>query len=185
MNAIRIGTAISFVCIAVSHLVAAENSSTGSELPGKAQQPKSFQIQNQKYGDLLRPQEASHRDGAPIVLYPAQRWRCLTWKLIPDDGSEYRIQNHYTSKTFVAATAANSHAVVQAALPTEAKKAIQWRFIKLKDGTYRIVEPKSGQVLTAVKGVDTDEVHIELLPWQEKEEQKWKLLPIDPETLIG
>ena len=39
---------------------------------GKEAKPGSFQIRNQKYGDLLRPEEANSADGTRIVLYPAQ-----------------------------------------------------------------------------------------------------------------
>lgn len=39
---------------------------------GKAALAGSFQIRNQKYGNLLRPEEANSADGTRIVLYPAQ-----------------------------------------------------------------------------------------------------------------
>jgi len=34
------------------------------------------------------------------VLYPAEPWKCMTWKLRPAGESVFHVQNHFTSKTF-------------------------------------------------------------------------------------
>ena len=148
-------------------------------LPGKGDSPASYQIANKKHGDLLRPKDANSQDGTPIVLYPAQSWKCLTWKLAPADNAEFTVQNHFTGKTF--GTNAAGDKAVQTPLAEDAEKAVRWRFVKLADGSYRIADPKSGNVLTAVKGENG--VSIALQPWQEKDEQKWELRETDPAKL--
>src|SRR5262249_22627047 len=64
---------------------------------------KSYQIRNKQFGDLLRPEDANSADGTPIVLYPAQAWKCMTWKLSAAGESQFCLQNRFTSKTFAAA----------------------------------------------------------------------------------
>jgi hypothetical protein len=157
-------------------------STKDQSLPGKGDAPKSYQIVNKKHGDLLRPKDANSSDGTPIVLYSAQTWKCLTWKLSPTDESAFTVQNHFTGKTFTLASKDKGSGVIQVALPKDAAKAIKWRFIKLDDGNYRITDPKSENVLTAVKG-EKDEIRIALLPWEKKDEQKWELKQIDPAKL--
>ncbi len=44
--------------------------------------PEYAQIRSRRFKDLLlRPVNASNKTGAPIVLYPAQSWKCMTWKI--------------------------------------------------------------------------------------------------------
>ena len=59
----------------------------------------SRQIRNKKYGQLLRPRNANHKDGTPIVLYSAQPWKCLSWRLEPAADTSYQLINYFTSKT--------------------------------------------------------------------------------------
>jgi hypothetical protein len=151
-------------------------------LPKKGDAAKSYQIENKKFGDLLRPQDANGGDGTAIVLYPAQPWKCMTWKLTPADDSGFTVRNHFTGKTFTAVNGKGKH-VTQIPLARDLAKAVQWRFVKLADGTYRIADPKSGNVLTAVKDDSSGEVRIDLLPWQDRDEQKWDLQEIDPAKL--
>src|SRR4051812_11964945 len=70
---------------------------------GSVSQPvESFQIRSQKFGQLLRPEDANNADGTRLVLYPAQMWKCMTWKRLPAGPSTFALQNHLTSKTFSA-----------------------------------------------------------------------------------
>jgi hypothetical protein len=64
---------------------------------------ESCQLRNKKFGKLLRPEDASGADGARIVLYAAQPWKCMTWKMHPAGESTFNLQNHFTGKTFAPA----------------------------------------------------------------------------------
>jgi hypothetical protein len=179
-------TILSFVrttCLIVllSPLARCESGKNES-LPGKGEAPKSYQIANKKLADLLRPKDANNSDGTPIVLYSAQPWKCMTWKLKPLDDSTFIVQNHFTGKTFSLPAADKGNGLIQTALPKDAAKAVKWRFIKLDDGSYRIADPKSDRVLTAAKD-EKNEFRIVLKPWEKKNEQKWELKPIDPAKL--
>lgn len=148
----------------------------------QATAPKSYQIRNVKYGDLLRPEDANSANGTRIVLYPAQPWKCMTWKLFPAGAETFQLRNHFTSKTFAAGSTNQVAApVVQVPFAKEAGARPAWRFVKLSDGTYEIANAKSGQALTAVKEGGTAKIVME--PWSEKPEQKWELIGIDPAQL--
>lgn len=137
----------------------------------------SFQIRNKKFGGLLRPENASNANGARLVLYPAQPWKCMTWK-VQSTNSGYQLQNHFTSKTFASSAAPGKpqSPVTQAPYGAPADRPT-WQFEKLSDGTYKISDPKTGNVLTGTSdGVVT-------AAWTDKEEQKWELLAIDPSKL--
>jgi hypothetical protein len=162
--------------------IAWSQSAKDQSLPGSGDAPKSYQIANKKHGDLLRPKDANNKDGTPIVLYSAQPWKCLTWKLSPAEKSTFTVQNHFTGKTFTLESKDKENRVIQVVIPKDAAKDIKWRFVKLDDGNYRITDPKSGNDLTAVKG-DKDEIRIALQPWEKKDEQKWELRQIDPAKL--
>lgn len=182
MRLLRNAVALAASSILLAHFAMAEPANDKA-LPGKGDAPKSYQIANRKRGDLLRPKDANGSDGTPIVLYPAQRWKCLTWKLTPIQDSDFTIQNHFTGKTFRLEAEGKGREVIQVPLAKNAAKAIKWRFVKLPDGNYRITDPKTGNVLTAVKDEKDDEIRIALLPWEEKEEQEWELQEIDPAKL--
>jgi hypothetical protein len=162
-------------------VVAAE--SEASARPAKPATPESCQIRNKKFGELLRPEDANRADGTRIVLYPAQAWKCLTWKLQPAGESVFRLQNHFTSKTFAPATKADGARipVIQVPLSREAAECPAWRFTTLPDGLYQITEVKSGKALTAVQS--DSGVRIMVAPWEKSEEQKWELLKMDPAKL--
>lgn len=155
---------------------------TTNSTPAQTATPKSYQIRNVKYGDLLRPEDANSANGTRIVLYPAQPWKCMTWKLFPAGEETFQLRNHFTSKTFtVTATNQAAAPVVQVPFAKDAAARPAWRFIKLSDGTYEIADVKSGQVLTAAK--EGYPAKIVLEAWQEKPEQKWELIEIDPAQL--
>jgi hypothetical protein len=164
----------------ISNAQAADSAGAKSDLSATA--TNSYQIRNQKFGDLLRPKDANNAEGTRIVLYPAQPWKCMTWKLRPAGENVYQVQNHFTSKTFVIKPGNDERNVVQTAFPREATERPTWQFTKLTDGSYKISDPKSGEVLTAVDG-DGRAAQVVAAPWQEKPEQKWLLEKIDPASL--
>lgn len=146
---------------------------------------KSYQIRNKKYGELLRPQEANSADGTPIVLYPAQPWKCMTWTLNPVGESRFQLQNQFTSKTFAAGPASDQTqaAVAQVPLGRKPEERPTWQVTKLSDGMYKITDPKTGKALTAVKEANRSGVKIVVQVGNEGEDQKWELIEIDPKTL--
>ena len=155
--------------------------------PGQASgpAPKSFQIRNHKFGNLLRPEDANNADGTPIVLYPAQPWKCMTWTFHPSGESSFQLQNRFTSKTFAAKAADNlpQASVAQVPFAKNPSDRPTWLFTKLPDGTYKITDPKSGKALTAVKDENGSRCRIVITAWHEGDEQKWDLSEIDPRTL--
>jgi len=152
---------------------------------GNRAKPGSFQVRNQKYGNLLRPEEANSADGTRMVLYPAQPWKCMTWKLHASGESRFQLQNHFTSKTFAAeAGADNAPApVTQVPFSKKPEERPTWQFTKLTDGSYKITDAKSGKALTAVKEETGSSVRIVVQAWQQSDAQKWKLIEIDPKRL--
>jgi hypothetical protein len=44
----------------------------------KWREATTYQIRNVKFGDLLRARDAKNANGTPIVLCPAQSWKCMT-----------------------------------------------------------------------------------------------------------
>jgi hypothetical protein len=162
-------------------MVAAESES--SLVPAKGAAPESFQIRNKKFGDLLRPEDANSANGTRIVLYPAQLWKCLTWKLHPAGDSVFQAQNHFTSKTFEPSAKADGAQppVLQVPFSKEAKERPLWRFAKLPDGLYHIIEVKSGKALTAVR--DGSGARVVVAPLDKGDEQKWELIETDPSKL--
>lgn len=144
--------------------------------------PASYQVRNKKYGELLRPQDANGANGTRIVLYPAQPWKCMTWKFHPAGESAWQLQNHFTSKTFAAAATDQAQPqVAQLPFAKEPAERPTWQFTKLADGTYKITDTKSGKALTAVK--DDSGLRVVTQAWQDQDDQKWELLPIDPKQL--
>lgn len=143
---------------------------------------ESFQIRNQKFGDLLRPEDANSAEGTQIVLYPAEPWKCMTWKLRPAGDADFQVQNHFTSKTFTVTSRPGETNVIQTAFAREAGKRPVWHFTKLADGSYEITDVKSARALTAVGG-EGQPVRVVEAPWQNTAEQKWRLEKIDPASL--
>jgi hypothetical protein len=146
--------------------------------------PASFQIRNKQFGDLLRPKDANHATGTPLVLYPAEPWKCMTWKITRADDTAFRLQNHFTSKTFGTRTdslqSKDLPAVIQ--IPME-NGGPAWAITRLGDGTFKITEPKTGKALTARKDETGSGVRIVLEPFSGADAQKWELKQIDPKSL--
>jgi hypothetical protein len=139
---------------------------------------RSYQIRNCKFGELLRPENANNADGTQIVLYPAQPWKCMTWKLLPAGDSAFQLQNHFTHKTFEGGTNGTQSAVVQIPFARETEKRPSWKLEKLPNGFYRITDVTSGQSLTAAS-----KDMVILAPRNETPEQRWELIETDPAKL--
>ena len=169
--------------------VALGNFSVSAEdAPAKANpvpEATTYQIRNVKHQDLLRPKDANNATGTPIVLYSAQPWKCMTWRLQPAGESGFHLKNLFTSKTFAAGsdTAAPQPSVTQVPLAKDGGDSPVWQFTKLEDGNYKIADSKSSKVLTAVKHAGEYEVKIVIAPWQNQDEQKWQLEKMDPKQL--
>ena len=128
-----------FICclsVLAAAAFAADNAGIKSDL--SATTTESYQIRNKKFGDLLRPEDANGAEGTRIVLYPAEPWKCMTWKLRPAGASAFHVQNHFTSKTFVVNSSHGETNVIQTALARDLSERPVWRFIKLPDGSYQI-----------------------------------------------
>ena len=162
-----------FICTASQ---AGVDAGTNSATP-----PKSYQIRNLKYADLLRPEDANSANGTRLVLYPAQPWKCMTWKLIPAGADTFQLRNHFTTKTFEAGSTNEAAAVAQVPFGKDAAVRPTWRFIMLADGTYEIADTKTSRALTAEK--DRGAAKITLESWRDQPQQKWELIEIDPATL--
>ena len=139
--------------------------------------PESCQIRNKKFGKLLRPEDASGANGAPIVLYAAQPWKCMTWKMHPAGESTFNLQNHFTGKTLAPSAKADG-VVIQVEFAKDAKERPSWYLTKLPDGLYQIIEVKSGKALAA-----TSAAGVTIVPVGKGDEQKWEVEKIDPSKL--
>lgn len=178
-----IGLVIAIGALAgVTGVLAADSSSGGTA--SKAAAPESFQIRNKKFGELLRPEDANGANGTRIVLYPAQPWKCMTWKMHSAGESAFHLQNHFTSKTFAPAAKGDAAqaAVTQVPFGKEAQQRPTWRFTKLPDGLYQITDAQSGKALTAVSS-DSGSARIVVAPLGPGDEQKWELIKTDPSKL--
>ena len=150
-----------------------------------APEATTYQIRNVKHQELLRPRDANSANGTPIVLYPAQPWKCMTWRLQPAGESVFLLKNLFTSKTISAGfdTHGSQSFVTQVPLAKAGGESPAWQFSKLPDGNYKITGNKSGKALTAVKTAGEDEAKIVVAPWQNSDEQKWILEKMDPKLL--
>lgn len=67
---------------------------SGQTIKGK------YAIKNVETGMLLRVKDASNKNGTPLVAYPPQNWKCMTWNFISVEGNTYQLKNLFTGKTF-------------------------------------------------------------------------------------
>src|SRR5215471_11350344 len=85
--------------------------------------PASYQVRNKKFAQLLRPEDANSANATRLVLYPAQPWKCMTWKFHAAGESSFQLQNHFTSKTFAGETVEKPlQAVIQVPFAKESDK---------------------------------------------------------------
>lgn len=162
-HAIRLAT---WVTLAAATLAAAPATRPAS-LAGE-----SHQISSVSRGDLLRPRGASSKEGTPIVLYPHQDWKCLTWKFEPagDDGA-VRLINYFTNKTLCPDGRDDGAPVTQHQAGKEPTDAQRWRFAPVADNVYRIEHAATGKVLSV-----TSDGNVVIQQWSDAPAQKWKLL---------
>lgn len=174
-------TLLAFLGILACSLSAIAEEPKSASSPAQAPEATTYQFRNQKFGELLRPLDANSANGTRIVLYSAQPWKCMTWRLQPAGESAFRVRNLFTSKTFGpdTKTDAAQQAVVQVPFQQNASEDPTWQFIPLEDGSYKISDPKSGKALAAVKIENDHQIKIVVEPWQDRDEQKWKLQKID------
>ena len=159
------------VLLAVSICLRARSDEPHTDVP--AVLPASVQIRNVQYGLLLRPRDANNADGTPLVLYPAQPWKCMTWTVkaaSAENGWVASLKNRLTAKTF-----AETAGGVIKQTPFRADQT--WKFEKLADGNWRILDPADGKALTA-----RDEETVALDAWKDAPGQRWEVLPA-PEHL--
>jgi hypothetical protein len=148
-----------------------------------------FQFRNVAFADrdlVLRPRDASTRDGTPIVLYPRTDWKCLTWKVAPA-GESAAFTNFFTSKGFApkgeAGANVKSLPVVQVARDKEPGPESRWKVVAADGETCKIVHEPSGWVLSAEE-TESGEVRVVLRAWSGRDDQKWQKLP-RPEKFSG
>ncbi len=171
-------------CLTWLLLIVGVNAADVPKAETKPASGKSYQIRNKKYGNLLRPEEANSADGTRIVLYPAQPWKCMTWKLESAGEDRFHLRNHFISKTFAAENAgAKSSAVTQVSFAKNPEGRPNWVFTRLADSAYKITEAKSGLALTAVSDRSSSSQRITVQTWQGTEDQEWELIEIDPKQL--
>jgi hypothetical protein len=132
---------------------------------------ESHQIANVGREDLLRPRDASSADRTPIVLYPRQDWRCLTWKFEPAGDDFVRLVNYFTHKTLAPEGDGQTRKITQCPVSKDAVGGQQWRFIPLGDNVYRIEHVATGKALSATANGD-----VVVEKWTGSDSQKWKLL---------
>ena len=135
----------------------------------------SYQLQNVQFGNLLRPRGASNKDGTPIVLYPHQDWKCLTWQFEPAEEGGYRLLNHFTHKTFIPDTSTDTLQVPLVQSPPEKKPSPveSWRLVRLEDDTFKIMHIPTGKMMMAIDNGR----RVVLADDDNTDSQKWKLLP--------
>jgi len=174
---------ISLGILLAGFLAVAGDAPTISAVPKKLE-PTTYQIRNQKYQELLRPQDANSATGTRLVLYAPEPWKCMTWRLQPAGESAFFVKNLFTAKTFAADANTNplQLAVVQVPIKKDGTENPTWQFMELADGSYKISDAKSGQALTATKG-ESDQIKVTAEAWSNLPEQKWQLQPLDPKKL--
>jgi hypothetical protein len=163
-------------------LVSAQERPSGAG-DAKPLEAGTYHIRNLKFKDLLRPENANGANGTRIVLYSAQPWKCMTWRLQPAGASAFSLQNLFTSKTFAADVKKDQAQAPVTQVPLGAGAAPGWQFTKLEDGSYKITDAKSGKALTAVKAGNGGEAKIITEVWHDQAEQKWELQKVDPKQL--
>jgi hypothetical protein len=143
---------IGLIAALCSIVLAVEPATQPAALAGE-----SHQIENVAQRLLLRPRDASSKDGAPIVLYPHQDWKCMTWRFEPagDDGREIRLVNYFTHKTICPDGTTHGSAVTQHTLSKSGDNRSEgWRFVPVSEGVYRVEHVATGLTLT-VKSDDS------------------------------
>ena len=131
----------------------------------------SFQLENKATGLLLRPLNASKKDGAQLVLYPQYDWRCLTWDAIPDSSGFFYFRNYFSNKSIRSVATQ----IEQQPLPLDSDNSMLWKMIEVEPGYYKIVSANDESlVLTAP---ENSSGNVYLAAWTGSASQYWKMLP--------
>ena len=132
----------------------------------------SFAIRNIETRKNIRPYNASVSDGNDIILYPHNKWKCLTWQFNHIEGTAYQLQNLYTQKTFEPmSTIETGVALWQQPLN---KDSPQWEFLEQQDGIYTI-RLKNTELYITISSDKTNSAII-LMPYENSNRQKWTLI---------
>jgi hypothetical protein len=134
----------------------------------------SFAIRNVKTGKNLRPRNAGVSDGNDIILYPHNKWKCLTWQFNHIEGTAYQLQNLYTGKTFEPLSDPETGVALWQQRMNKDNGAQSWEFIEQQDGIY-LIRLKDTELYITVSSSSTNSPII-LMPYQNSNEQQWKLI---------
>jgi hypothetical protein len=177
MSLLALVAAASFIVatIAVVDLATADEYPTTAPSTRPALAGQSHQIQSVAFPSrLLRVEDARSEDGTPIVTYPRQDWKCMTWKFeSADDG--VRLINYFTHKTFGGASGAagdDHELLTQHPAGADARGDEELRFIRVgNDEQFWIEHAATGRFLTA-----NPDGSVTLESRSDQDAQKWKLL---------
>ncbi|WP_128912828.1 RICIN domain-containing protein [Granulicella sibirica] len=134
-------------------------------------------VRNEQYGLMLRPRDASNKDGEPIVLYPYETWKCMAWKFeSAQDG--VRLVNYFTSKSFEVQAVGGTSVVAQKPATPEAREKETMHFVAVEAGLYKIEVQGGAGVLTAVDSDGRGDIRVVVQPWKQTAAQKWQLVDL-------
>lgn len=97
-----------------------------------------YAIKNVKTGLLLRVKDAASKNGTPLVAYPAQNWKCMTWDFKNTGANIYQLENLLTHKTFQSQTAAAAEVSLEEQPLTSGNANQEYEFISVKKDVYFI-----------------------------------------------
>jgi hypothetical protein len=158
-------------------LLGGQPGKTGAGMVSTVQPQGSHGLRNEKYGLMLRPRDASNKDGEPIVLYPDQPWKCMAWHFEAKDAG-VRLVNYFTSKSFVVDRAGGGRALVQQPSSSEKQPQETLHFIDLGDGLYEIEAPGGGGVLSGIDSDGHGDLRVVVAPWTKAASQMWRLVDL-------
>lgn len=140
-----------------------------------------FAIKNMETGLLLRVKDANNADATPLVAYPAQNWKCMTWDFQQVEGETYRLRNLFTNKTFQPVGNERKEGAALEQRPLTAGNAVQeWEFIPVSKDVYRI-KLKNTELYVTPSGRN-GEVNMPIVLSAKKEGalQNWTIYLQDP-----
>jgi hypothetical protein len=140
-----------------------------------------YAIKNVQTGKLLRPQEASKRDGAPIVLYNPVNWKCVTWDFKSVGPNTYQLENLFTSKTLQPVGQSPTEKVSLHQQPlSEGQTHQQWEFVPVATDVYLIKLKGTDLYLTPSDQEGAANSGVELEKKKEGPLQQWTIYEQHP-----
>jgi hypothetical protein len=138
----------------------------------KKMRENTFAIQNVDTNMDIRVYNAGVLDETRIIMYPHNKWECLTWQMIEREDGSYMLKNLYTEKGFEAS--GNPFSGVKLWQQSLSGKISQaWVFEKIGE-YYRIRLYDTELYLTAPeKKSNTD---VLLKSFEDSNKQLWKLI---------